>query len=206
MMKTMMNQPPKLARQVMSCCIQVAVTLGTLVSTTMMAHAVDNKKIMPYGLYQTPDKAIWMRCALGQTWENNTCTGEAKEYTWQEAQEIAKSYNYKTQKNWRLPTIAELHGIVECSTGFNEKARIPTSATKKKLVDNLCNEGADKPTLNQTLFPNSPDGLFWSSTTDSLQNGFAWYTYFGGGYSHIYNMESKNYVRLVKDPIKLASK
>lgn len=197
-MKTMINQSNKILSQ----CIQMAVGMGILASATLSAHAVDNKKIMPYGLYQTSDKAIWMRCALGQTWENGSCTGTAKEYTWQEAQEVAKSYNYKTQKNWRLPTIAELHGIVECSSGFHEKARIPVSISKKKQVDNLCNEGAAKPTLNTTIFPNSPDGLFWSGTTDPLQNGFAWYTYFGGGYTHIYNMKSKNFVRLVKDPIK----
>lgn len=177
-------------------------TVSLLALTSLSAQAANNKKIMPHGLYQSADNTIWMRCALGQTWTGITCINDAKEYSWHDAKKIAKTHVFQGLKGWRLPTISELHALTRCSSGYHEKARLPTSPTKKNVVDNLCNKGAHKPTLDQKAFPNTPKGMFWSGTADPLQNGFAWYTFFGGGYSHIYNMDTKNHVRLVKIPVK----
>lgn len=47
---------------------------------------------------------IWMRCSLGQTWENGNCTGVADKLTWSEA---VNSAGIADGKNWRLPTIEE---------------------------------------------------------------------------------------------------
>lgn len=171
------------------------------ISVMSNVHAVDNTKIKPYGLYQTPDKTIWMRCSLGQTWTGTTCKGEAKEYGWNEAKKIANSFQYKGIKGWRLPTIKELHALIKCENGFSESITIPTKQGKRTKVKNLCIEGAT-PTIDKHIFPNTNAGLYWSATQDPIQNGFAWFTFFGGGHSHLYNMTAKNHVRLVKIPIK----
>lgn len=166
-------------------------TIGT-------AHA-NNNKLMPQGLYESSNNLIWMRCAVGQTFNGKTCEGTANSYSWFDAKKLAKTHTYQKQTGWRLPTIQELHGLVVCSEGFTETTKIPISFSKRKEVRDLCAEGSETPTLNNSVFPNNPSDLYWSGTADPLQNGYAWYTYFEGGHSGLYNMQVKNYVRLVKD-------
>lgn len=59
---------------------------------------------------------IWQRCAIGQVWNQNTCSTpiEAKQLTWHEALKQAKALG----NGYRLPNIRELHSIVEsrCSS------------------------------------------------------------------------------------------
>ncbi len=51
---------------------------------------------------------IWKRCAEGQSWANNTCTGTATQFTWQEALQGAAK-----QSGWRLPNKNELASLLE---------------------------------------------------------------------------------------------
>ena len=48
---------------------------------------------------------MWMRCAIGQTWDGETCTGEAEPYTWEQALELSVGYEFNSSSNWRLPNI-----------------------------------------------------------------------------------------------------
>ena len=43
----------------------------------------------------------WQRCVVGQAWDGKTCTGEPKQFTWDQAMKQGKG-------NWRLPTRDEL--------------------------------------------------------------------------------------------------
>ncbi|NOX91160.1 MAG: DUF1566 domain-containing protein, partial [Gammaproteobacteria bacterium] len=47
----------------------------------------------------------WMRCALGQRWDGNTCLGQPGHYTWQSAQHVVRQLNQKSgyaeYKDWR---------------------------------------------------------------------------------------------------------
>lgn len=54
---------------------------------------------------------MWMRCALGQTWDGTTCVGEAKGYTWEEA--MALHHGFAGHDDWRLPSIDELKSIID---------------------------------------------------------------------------------------------
>ncbi len=51
---------------------------------------------------------IWQRCSIGQSFNGNTCTGNAIAVDWKYALQTAKSTN-----KWRLPNIKELDSLVE---------------------------------------------------------------------------------------------
>lgn len=53
----------------------------------------------------------WSRCLVGQTFSNNTCTGEPTEFaSWDEALKAAEA---KAAEGWRMPNIKELASITE---------------------------------------------------------------------------------------------
>ena len=78
----------------------------------------------------------WMRCALGQTWENGTCTGDATTYTWEQAK--ALTLIYAGQSDWRLPKIRELKSIVDYSRSY--------------------------PAIDGIVYPATPSKWFWSGS------------------------------------------
>ena len=47
----------------------------------------------------------WMRCALGAVWDGKTCTGEPKEYSWDEMFRQVEAFNrgggFAGQRDWR---------------------------------------------------------------------------------------------------------
>lgn len=84
-------------------------------------------------------KIIWMRCAMGQKWDGKTCTGRAREYSWQEAMDAVAELNSDTfgePSSWRLPLVPELASIVE----------------------RQCFE----PRVNLLVFPATPSKAFWT--------------------------------------------
>ena len=115
---------------------------------------------------------VWMRCALGQTWDGTTCTGDAVEYTWQQGLLEAESYNFAASDAWRLPNVNQLKSIVEvaCST----------------------------PAINQNFFPATPYGGFWTSSPYAHYNDNAWFVSFSSGYDASVNKGDGYYVRLVR--------
>jgi hypothetical protein len=118
----------------------------------------------------------WMRSALGQTWNGQINTAEAKRYTWAEAINAVKDFNqtggFAGYQDWRVPTIDELKTIVE---------------------------RGKKPAINHTLFPATPLSLFWSSTSAVNINQSAWAVYFYGGSAYWYGKTSYYYLRLVRN-------
>ena len=66
---------------------------------------------------------IWQRCNLGQRWENDTCSGEPKWTDRKTALELARNEAERSGQGWRLPTIRELSGLMDCrSSGVAERA------------------------------------------------------------------------------------
>ena len=121
---------------------------------------------------------MWKKCAEGQTWNGSTCTGSATVINWINALTLAKNSNFAGQTDWRLPNLKELRSLVEeCRIG---------------------------PTINDTIFPNTPTsepyGGFLSSSPDVLDSNNAWYVYFNYGYaSAVIRNDSRYSVRLVRD-------
>ena len=105
---------------------------------------------------------IWMRCSLGQSWNGSTCTGSARNYTWQQALQAGKALNdaggYAGRTDWRLPNIKELRSIVESQ--------------------------CYSPPMNTEVFPNTPASSFWSASA-SNPLGSAWYITSDGATFHL---------------------
>lgn len=116
---------------------------------------------------------MWMQCSEGQTSASNACTGTATTYNWKAALGLAKNKTLAGHSDWRLPNIKE----------------------QISLVARNCS----RPSINQTLFPNSSVVWYWSSTPDNLNNNNALVTVFTTGFEQSQARSSSNsYVRLVR--------
>ncbi|MEQ3653902.1 MAG: DUF1566 domain-containing protein [Glaciecola sp.] len=120
---------------------------------------------------------MWMRCALGQTWDGETCLGEANPYTWKEALDSSVSYEFNGSSNWRLPNIKELSSITERS--------------------------CTRPSINEELFPNTRPDDFWTSTPSMTDPERAWVVAFFNSSNSIKEKNRAVFVRLVRTPTAL---
>lgn len=115
---------------------------------------------------------MWMRCSLGQTWENSSCSGEALEMSWQQALVKAHGYVYADQTGWRLPNVKELASI-----------------TEGRCV---------RPAINSEIFPNTPADDFWSSSPAVSDPKRAWVIAFFNSSNSIKDKSLFVYTRLVR--------
>ncbi len=114
----------------------------------------------------------WMRCSLGQTWNNTACTGSVQYFDWQSALQTAESTVFAGLNDWRLPNIKELDSLVETS--------------------------CYSPATNLIAFPGITNELFWSSSHSAGDNTDVWIVNFlNGENSNGYAPSSNNAVRLV---------
>ena len=111
----------------------------------------------------------WMRCAIGQTWDGNTCIGTGNTYTWAEA--TALTSTFAGISDWRLPTIRELQTISDQSRFY--------------------------PAIDTIAFPNMVNDWFRSATTSSSNPSNSWSLHFGSGSSNAFPNAWSLFVRLV---------
>ncbi|NCA72709.1 MAG: DUF1566 domain-containing protein, partial [Sphingobacteriia bacterium] len=118
----------------------------------------------------------WMRCALGQTWDGQTCVGKAHELAWHDLTAEATAFNkrggYGGQADWRVPTIDEL-----------------------KTITDRCGREA-----RREVFP-EPDPYhdwFWSASPYPDDPRYASKIMFGIGQIGNHPKDSEYYVRLVR--------
>ncbi|MBS4097971.1 MAG: DUF1566 domain-containing protein [Sulfuricella sp.] len=113
---------------------------------------------------------MWMRCALGQPWDNTACAGEAQKPNWDGA--MALRHDFAGYGDWRLPDIDELKSIVNKTRGH--------------------------PAIDTAAFPKTPCSIFWSASAYASGSGGAWYVDFGNGYDGTRHKALSAYVRLVR--------
>lgn len=132
---------------------------------------------------------IWQTCQVGMTWNGNTCTGEAKTFTYNEAMALSG-------RNGRLPTIRELASLIKCSSGkFKSTVDVGDGGTP---INNECDGNYTRPTIDTEAFPNTPASGVWSGSPDAGNAGSAWSVYFYDGYSYGSYRYVSNGVRLVR--------
>lgn len=117
---------------------------------------------------------MWMRCSIGQTWdeENTTCTGDATAMTWQEALQTAYGYEYANHNDWRLPNVKQLISI-----------------TEKTCV---------RPSINETIFPETTSDDYWSSTPSLSDYTMSWVVAFFNSSNSLKEKDAFVYTRLVR--------
>ncbi|WP_061222453.1 DUF1566 domain-containing protein [Leptospira weilii] len=133
----------------------------------------------------------WMRCSRGQTYDvaTDSCTGflVSPQYcstldnqcngtlggilTSGPAFNSCSTFNVSGKTmTWRVPTHAELKGIVYCSNGADlTNSQDKTCATTGTSFET--------PTIRKDWFPGNPTGSlveFWTSTSDPLNSTTAW--------------------------------
>ena len=93
---------------------------------------------------------IWLRCSLGQRWDPTTeqCQGEAMRLSHAEIDQAILQANEQLGGEWRLPTLAELEGIVclECPA----------------------------PKIDTEVFPNTASEPYWTSEANWIAQRSRW--------------------------------
>ena len=115
---------------------------------------------------------MWMRCAMGQTWDKATenCLGASSVSLWNGA--AALKSNFAGYDDWRLPSIMELQTIVERQNS--------------------------SPAVNSTLFPNMSKNSFWSSSRYVYLSNYMWIEDLYTGSNYFDKKSNYHAVRLVR--------
>ncbi len=131
-------------------------------------------------VYDNSTKLRWTRCAINNS-DNpditSNCTENHKKATWEQALTICYSLDFSGTNDWRLPNIREIQSIVDYS----------------EIVS---------PVVEKSIFPNTHDGKYWSSTTfhDKLSS-YVWTLDFQYGSVGLDDKSANNYyVRCVTGP------
>lgn len=127
---------------------------------------------------------MWQRCAWGRQWREGKCEGEAQVVPYVEAEIQVKWANHNNvagYNDWRLPQIAELAGVVYCSSG--QRNRIYPSGYGGECqgdyqVPTLLLEAFDKDVAwgGKAIMP------FWSSSLWRNSEGMYWTVFFDTGF------------------------
>ena len=80
--------------------------------------------------------------------------------------------NFCGYKDWRLPTLEELIGIVSLES--------------------------NNASIDTTYFPNTQNHLFWSSTPLAFNSDYVWGVVFNSGFSGMFIKSGRGYIRLVR--------
>ena len=125
------------------------------------------------------NKLEWMRCSVGQHWENDTCVGEVLMLSVAEAQEIIERVDNLDGGGWRLPTVKELQTIV---------SKVETRP------DDI------EPNIDQKTFPNTFAGPYWSVEQSFYSKRYQWsVNFFNGQRYNRFFPTQKIAVRLVRN-------
>lgn len=131
------------------------------------------KRIAAFVYIDKKTGLIWRRCAEGMVISGGTCTGEASEFTYDEALQHAAAEAGRTGLGWRMPEKDELASILD--------------------------ESRSSPAIDPTIFPATPSNWFWSASPVVGSSGYAWGVDFDDGdVDDGYLRSGSGYVRLVR--------
>lgn len=177
------------------------------------------KELMANGLwYDERTGLIWDRCGIGQTWNGSGCEGTGFRTEYKSIAEKVRELNndnYLGSNQWQIPTIIQLQTLIQCSDWerTTEVAMQPFSDDKMKVWNKCSGTPSktlhgfyDKTKLNETIFPDTPNGSASWSELGKLHDTFYWSStkndngkYFGSDVHNggIYWLDDYNSARLV---------
>jgi hypothetical protein len=98
--------------------------------------------------YDVEQNLYWRRCSFGQAWVDETCKGDIKKLSLEDALSIASKLSKVDGKTWRLPTREELSGLIQNKPGY--------------------------PQIDQEIFPNTYPGPYWTATKNYFDPSRSW--------------------------------
>ncbi len=113
---------------------------------------------------------MWMRCALGQTWNGSTCVG-LPDYI-RLKPPLASPITWAGYNDWRLPHLEELQGLV--------------------------NPSQTSPVIDTKVFPNTRKNTYWTSSPNVANRDHIWQIDFGSGKPLSNLALASAYIRLVR--------
>jgi hypothetical protein len=119
----------------------------------------------------------WLRCALGQTWQDGRCVGEAQTFTLMDAQARVEALNAERRDGitqWRLPAITELAALRKCDQGFvAETFSLDLGPEQQPVVlKRWCAGETTIPAIDAARFPDTPSVKFWSGSGSETHQHF----------------------------------
>ena len=120
------------------------------------------------------NRVEWLKCSIGQQWDGKTCIGAPVKVTLKEAKVLKLQAGEELGGEWRLPMKEELMSLIcmECP-----------------LVK-----------INLNVFPETPSGIFWSSSRNWWSPKFFWSVNFYTGHSYGRFVPQKElFVRFLRD-------
>jgi len=135
---------------------------------------------------------MWMRCSVGQSWTDGGCAGEPKLISWTNAMKLPAGFSFAGHGDWRMPTREELHSLTYCSSGRR-------FALDQEGAGGACEGNFRRPTILETVFPNTPEGRYWSSTEHPAYSHSAYGVAFINGVMGAGSKSEYVAVRLVRD-------
>ncbi|MEM0911714.1 MAG: DUF1566 domain-containing protein [Pseudomonadota bacterium] len=169
---------------VISLCAFVTIAVAFLASKTVHAQAFcfpdipetsnsDEFTILnEQEVWHRASNLVFMRCSVGQTFDGNTCTGDATLFSWQDALALNRVQIQNENSLWRLPNVKELSVIVE--------------------------RNCVRPSINKSVFPETPPDEYWTSTPVRNDATRAWSIAFTNGTSSIKDQALTLHVRMVR--------
>lgn len=124
--------------------------LGLYLLTTQYTPARFSVRAGGQEVHDRSTGLTWRRCAEGMQWTGANCTGTPQAFTQIEAAEHAAQ-----QAGWRLPTVRELHTLVDGARSH--------------------------PAIDTEAFPDTPPTWFWSASQANSRITHAWLVHFGEG-------------------------
>lgn len=143
---------------------------------------------------------VWARCSQGQSWDGKTCTGEAKDFEWEQA--LAEAKNFNTQgglggyKDWHVPSLAHLAGLRVCSRGFSTE--LEEGVAKACAAAKAGDAALVIPTIDSVAFPgHNEERYFWSSSPYVGNGNSAWRVGYWGNVDSS-TRDNNSHIRLVR--------
>ncbi len=171
--------------------VLLAVCLSALAYTVQANNFVVNKA--GDEVWDRTTGWVWMRCSLGQSWNGQTCVGTGQEFTFDDAAAAARS-----RTGWVVPSVAQLVSLRICSAGEKNEF-VTVQGQGGGTFKETCADGSHKPTINRSVFPETPNKWFWTSSPYVGYSFNAWVVNFlngsVGGYYRSYDLQ----VRLVRE-------